>query len=201
MVIDEDNLRYYNTSAGKWLLETGQYEIQICSDCQNIKLYGKVMIKGDENIPLYSEDVVSAYEKDIAGISDDVFEKVLGCKIPPLLPKKPITLESTFSDLKVSFMGRIFFNAVMSVANKQRRQAEKLPEGLEKDNRIKGALFLSRILESNSLRSMSMSARKSFPYNFALGFMEMANGHIIKGIKHFLTKIEAPELPKEREDA
>ncbi len=122
-------------------------------------------------------------------------------KIPLLPPIRPFTIESRFSDLSDSLSGKILFKSVMSVANKQRRQAEKLPEGLEKDNRIKGALFLSRILESNSLRSMSMSARKSFPYNFALGFMEMANGHIIKGIKHFLTKIEAPELPKEREDA
>lgn len=201
LIIDEDSLRYYNTEAGKWLLESGDYEIQICSDCQNIKLSQTVEIRGDESIPLYSEDVVLAYEKDIAGISDDVFEKVLGYKIQPIPPRKPITLESPFSYLKESFMGRIFFNAVMSVANKQKKEAEKLPEGNEKDNKLKGAYFLHKVLVSNSLRSMSMSAGKSFPYNFALGFMEMSNGHIIKGIKHFVTKIQAPELPKERKDA
>jgi beta-glucosidase len=201
LIIDEDSLRYYNTEAGKWLLESGDYEIQICSDCQNIKLSQTVEIRGDESIPLYSEDVVLAYEKDIAGISDDVFEKVLGYKIQTLPPRKPITLESPFSYLKESFMGRIFFNAVMSVANKQQKEAEKMPEGTEKDNRLKGAYFMKRVMESNSLRSMSMASGKLFPYNLALGFMEMANGHVIKGIKHFLTKIEAPELPKEREDA
>ena len=201
MVIDEDNLRYYNTSAGKWLLETGQYDIFICSDCTEAKLSQTVSIEGDDSVLTYSQKVVTAYNKDIADISDDIFEEVLKDKIPLLPPIRPFTIESRFSDLSDSLSGKILFKSVMSVANKQRRQAEKLPEGLEKDNRIKGALFLSRILESNSLRSMSMSARKSFPYNFALGFMEMANGHIIKGIKHFLTKIEAPELPKEREDA
>lgn len=201
MVIDEDNLHYYNTSAGKWLLETGQYDIFICSDCAEVKLSQTVSIEGDDSVLTYSQEVVTAYNKDIADISDNIFEEVLKDKIPLLPPIRPFTIESRFSDLSDSLSGKILFKSVMSVANKQRRQAEKLPEGLEKDNRIKGALFLSRILESNSLRSMSMSARKSFPYNFALGFMEMANGHIIKGIKHFLTKIEAPELPKEREDA
>ena len=201
MGILEDSLRYYNTSAGKWLLERGEYEIQICSDCEKIELSQKVSITEGDSVPLYSTDVVSAYEKDIAGISDDVFEKVLRYRIQPLPPRKPITLENPFSDLKESFMGRIFFNAVMSVANKQKKEAEKLPEGNEKDNKLKGAYFLHKVLVSNSLRSMSMSAGKSFPYNFALGFMEMSNGHIIKGIKHFVTKIQAPELPKERKDA
>ena len=201
MVIDEDNLRYYNTSAGKWLLETGQYDIFICSDCTEVKLSQTVSIEGDDSVLTYSQEVVTAYNKDIADISDDIFEEVLKDKILLLQPRRPFTIESRFSDLSDSLTGKMLFKSVMSVANKQRRQAEKLPEGLEKDNRIKGALFLSRILESNSLRSMSMSARKSFPYNFALGFMEMANGHIIKGIKHFVTKIQAPELPKEREDA
>ncbi|MBP5294248.1 MAG: hypothetical protein J6Y95_00855, partial [Lachnospiraceae bacterium] len=109
----------------------------------------------------------------------------------------PVTLESRFTDLRQSFMGRILFNAVLSVADKQAKEAEKLPEGPEKDNKRKGALFLRRILESNSPRSMSMSAGKSLPYNFAQGFVELTNGHLIRGAKCFLTKIKVPKLPKE----
>jgi len=67
----------------------------------------------------------------------------------------------------------------------------------EKDNKRKGALFLRRILESNSLRSMSMTAGKSFPYNFAQGFVELTNGHLLKGAAFFLKKIKVPKLPKE----
>lgn len=93
----------------------------------------------------------------------------------------PITVESRFSDLKQTFMGRILYKSVMSVATKQMKEAKKLPEGSERDNKIKGALFLQRILDSNSLRTMSMCGGKSFPYNFARGFVEMANGHLITG--------------------
>lgn len=71
-----------------------------------------------------------------------------------------------------------------------------MPEGIERDNCIKGALFMKRIIESNSLYSMSMSAGNSFPYNYAEGFAALANGHIIKGIKSFLTPIKVPRLPK-----
>ena len=199
MVLDKDELRYYNTTAKQWLLESGQYDIQICSDCTTVKLSKSVMIEGNDIVPIYSQKAISAYITDISNISDDVFEEILKEKIPSLPPKNPITIESRFTDLQDSFMGKIMFNAVLSVAYKQRRQAEKLPEGLEKDNRLKGALFLKRVLESNSLSSMSMSAGKSFPYNFALGFAAMANGKIIQGIKYFVNKIEAPKLPKETE--
>ena len=71
------------------------------------------------------------------------------------------------------------------------------PDGPEKDNTRKGALFLKRILESNSPRSMSMSAGKSFPWHFAEGFVNLANGHLIKGAKAFLSPIKVPKLPKE----
>lgn len=118
--------------------------------------------------------------------------------IVPEEPKRfPVTLESRFTDLQQSFMGRILYNAVLSVANKQAKEAEKLPDGAEKDNKRKGAQFLRRILESNSPRSMTMTAGKSMPYNFAQGFVELTNGHLIKGAACFLKKIKVPKLPKE----
>ena len=118
--------------------------------------------------------------------------------VVPEEPKSfPVTLESRFTDLKQTFMGRILFNAVLSVATKQAKEAEKLPDGPEKENKRKGAMFMNRILESNSLRSMSMCAGKSFPYNFAQGFMELTNGHLLKGARCFMKKIDVPKLPKE----
>ena len=117
--------------------------------------------------------------------------------VPPEPPRWPITLESRFSELTQSFMGRILHDAVLSVAAKQEKAASKLPDGPDRDNKRKGALFLRRILESNSLRSMSMCAGKSFPYNFAVGFRELTNGHLLRGAKAFMTPIKVPKLPKE----
>ena len=117
--------------------------------------------------------------------------------VPADPPKFPVTLESRFTDLRQSFMGRILFNAVLSVADKQAKEAERMPDGPEKDNKRKGAQFLRRILESNSPRSMSMTAGGSMPYNFAQGFVELTNGHLIRGARCFLKKIDVPKLPKE----
>nr|AHF25260.1 beta-glucosidase [uncultured bacterium Contig1604] len=133
---------------------------------------------------------ITPEEKTEADWSDEL-------PLPPEPTSRPITLESRFTDLKQSFMGRILFNAVLSVAAKQEKEAEKLPEGPDRNNKRKGALFLRRILESNSLRSMSMCAGKSFPYNFAVGFMELANGRLLRGAKAFMIPIKVPKLPKE----
>ena len=94
-------------------------------------------------------------------------------------------------------MGRILFNAVLSVAGKREKEAEKMPDGPEKDNKRKNAQFLRRILESNSPRSMSMTAGKSMPYNYAQGFVELTNGHLFRGLRCFMKKIKVPKLPKE----
>ena len=118
--------------------------------------------------------------------------------IPDEPKKYPVTLESRFTDLRQSFLGRILYNAVLRVAVKQAKAAEKLPDGPEKENRHKSAQFLKRILQSNSLRSMSMTAGKSMPYNYAQGFAELTNGHLLRGVGCFLRKIKVPALPKDQ---
>ena len=118
-------------------------------------------------------------------------------QIPPEPPRLPITLESRFTDLKQTFMGRVLFRAVTGVADKEMKAAMKLPEGPERDNKVKGARFMRRILESNSLISMSMCAGKAFPYNYAVGFAELANGRLIRGIRAFMSPARVPPLPKE----
>ena len=75
-----------------------------------------------------------------------------------------------------------------------------MPLGPERDNQIKGALFLKRILESNSVITMSMSAGKTFPYNFAEGFVRIANGRLISGVAKICSKINAPALPTDKEE-
>ena len=78
------------------------------------------------------------------------------------------------------------------------KAAQKLPPGTERDNQIKGALFLKRVLDSNSILTMSMSAGTHMPYNIAQGFVALANGKLFRGIKCFCTKIRVPALPKDK---
>ncbi len=196
-----EELRYFHVAENRWILESGEYKFQICSDAQTVRLSSSVWIQGESVRAPYLPQVEKAYhDADTGQMTHEVFEAMSGMTVPPPPPHYPLTLESRFTDLQQSLMGRILFNAVLSVAKKQLRQARKMPEGIEKDNKLKGALFLKRILESNSLRSMSMSAGRSMPYHFACGFMELANGHFLRGIRSFCSPIKVPVLPKEMEE-
>ena len=198
IAVARDELRYFNIAENKYVLEGGEYCFEMCSDCETVKLSATVNIISENAKSPYSDKIVKIYqEASIDKISDEVFEEMSGVKISALPSKKPIRLESRFSDMKSTFMGTILYNSVLSVAKIDMMKAKKMPEGVERDNKIKGALFLERILDSNSMISMSMSAGKSFPYNFAEGFVNLANGKLIKGAMCFCKAVKAPMLPRE----
>lgn len=183
-----------------WTLEGGLYEMQICSDCTTVQLCKTILIHGEKGVSPYSAQTWKAYAEGIDCVSDAAFEAMSGQTIPVALPPKPLRLDSRFTDLKSTFLGRILYNAVLGTANRQMKAARKLPPGTERDNQIKGALFLKRVLDSNSILTMSMSAGTHMPYNIAQGFVALANGKLFRGIKCFCTKIRVPALPKDKEE-
>ncbi len=198
ITFEKNELAYFDIKANRSVLEGGAYELQLCSDCETVKLCDTLTIDGEKAASPYSAEVSAAYgEADLSAVTDVVFEEMSGLTVPPEPAARPITLESRFTNLQASFMGKILFSAVLSVANKQKKRAEELPEGTERDNCTKGAIFLSKVLKSNSLISMSMCAGTTFPCNFAEGFMHLSNGHILRGAACFLKPIKAPKLPKD----
>ena len=198
IIVNKEDLRYWNKKEDRYVLEHGEYRFELCSDCETIKLSRTVEIKGEVTDCPYSSDVLKIYRNtEVDKITDCIFEQMSGVKIPAIPPKKPIRLESRFSDMKATFMGKILYAAVLSVAKSDMRKAKKMPEGVERDNKIKGAIFLRRILDSNSIITMSMSAGNSCPYNMAEMFVNLANGKIIKGLGNLCRGIKAPPLPKD----
>ncbi len=208
--IPVEELTVFLLEEKKFVLEKGIYSVQICKDANTVIWWENVELQGKEREQIDHpktaiEDNVYQKAEDIYGeaklnlVTDRVFEAMSGVKIPPKEPSLPITLESRFTDLNQTFMGRILFKAVLSVAAGSERKARKLPEGAERDNKLKGALFLKRILESNSVISMSMSAGRAFPYHFACGVVEMANGHIFRGIRAMCRATKVAQLPKEQD--
>lgn len=105
------------------------------------------------------------------------------------------------SDLRSTFMGRILLNAVLSVPRKQLKKAKKMPDGVQKENEIKGAQAIEKMLLTSSIMTLCMASSGNFSYSLALGFKELSNGHLIRGIKCMKKKIEAPALPIESKES
>ena len=111
--------------------------------------------------------------------------------------KLPLTVASRFTDFRLTFFGRIIYNAVMSYPKKQSKAASKLPDGHEKYNRLKDAYLLRLTLENNCLRFISMTTGDKMPFNRAQALAELANGRILKAAKCLMSKIKVPKLPKD----
>ena len=117
--------------------------------------------------------------------------------VPPEKPRLPLTIESQLTDFQQTFFGRIIYRNIIKAATKLMKDAEMLPDGYEKENNLKEASFLRRVLESNSLRTVSMTARSRLPFNRAQALAELANGHLIKALLCYIRKIKVPKLPKD----
>ena len=202
LCVHRDSLRYWNTKENAYMLESGNYRFEFCSNCEVVCLSAHTEILGDDAKTSYTKEVLDIYKKaTIEKITDEVFEEMSDMKISTEPPKTPIHLESRFSDMKdASLMGKILYHSVMSVARIDMMKAKRLPEGVERDNKIKGAIMLHNVLDSDSLISMSMCSGGHFSYHMAEGFADMANGKILTGIKKMCKSIKAPALPKDKEN-
>ena len=184
-----NDLASYHLKEHRFLLLNGKYKIIFAHHAEDTSYEEEITIKGEEVSSPYSQNLLDLYNFGrIREITPSMLEEELPIKIPTSRKIKPYTLDSKLHDFKYSFFGNILRLAVLSMAKKQYRKAKKLPLGVQRDNQIKGAIFLYRILENNTLNSMSMCAQNRFPYHFARGFCDVANGHFFKAIKHFCSK-------------
>lgn len=175
-------LSFWNVKENAWTLENGEYTVEVGTSSEDIRLTAPLTVTVGE-VPESPYDIgINEKMKGAARIGNTEFADLLGKPLPDEPPVLPLTMESRFCDFQKTFMGRILYNAVCGVAKKQLKKAKKLPRGTERDNRIKGAIFLQRIFDTNCMRTLSLSAGKSMPWNIAEGFVLLGNGHFFRGI-------------------
>lgn len=175
-------LSFWNIKENAWTLENGEYTVEVGASSENIRLTAPLTVtEGVRATSPYPYNI-NKKMKGAKQIVNTEFADLLGSSLPDEPPVLPLTMESRFCDFQKTFMGRILYNAVCGVAKKQLKKAKKLPAGPERDNRIKGAIFLQRIFDTNCVRTLSLSAGKSMPWNIAEGFVQLGNGHFFRGI-------------------
>lgn len=197
--VNKQDCAFYHVEEKRWVIEKGEYSIYVGSSSRDIRLESTIHLMNDEAlISPYSDDVNQYYSTDCHKECDfSMFVKMSKLELPKKSRKLPLTMQSIFMDFNQTFFGKILYKAVLGVADNQLKTALKMEDGIEKDNRIKGAVFLERILASNSVRSLAMCGGKKFTYTTAEAFVEIANGHLIKGLRKLSQKLDVPPLPKD----
>ncbi|MCM1050128.1 MAG: glycoside hydrolase family 3 C-terminal domain-containing protein [Clostridiales bacterium] len=196
---DDNALAYYNVKAQSWVVENGSYPVLIGASSRDIRMEASVEITGQEEVlGPYSEETVNAYEAIAeGGVTDSVFELVLGRKIPMEPAVYPYTIESPISDFQHTKMGRFLYNSVINGIAAQGKGINKMPEGPEKDAQIKSQNFVLRFIPCNCPRALIQSGGGRMQMNMAYAIAEFANGHILKAIKAVVKGEKPTKLPCE----
>lgn len=175
-------LAFWNVKENAWTLENGEYTVEVGTSSEDIRLTAPLTVTEGVTATSPYPDSINEKMSGTKPVGNTEFSALLDTPLPEDEPMLPLTMESRFCVFQNTFMGRILYNAVCGVAKEQLKKAKKLPAGPERDNRIKGAIFLQRIFDTNCVRTLSLSAGKSMPWNIAEGFVLLGNGHIIRGI-------------------
>ncbi|SET03992.1 glycoside hydrolase family 3 C-terminal domain-containing protein [Paenibacillus sp. NFR01] len=197
MKFDQSDLSYWNVKEQRWVLENGSYEIAVAASAADIRLTAQININGgEEAVTPYSDEILAAYDVPPLRIPS-VFADLTGHTDRGTKPEPALSLESSLFEFKRSLMGRLLFASVMYVIQKDYKKALAMPDSLERDTRLKNSHFVVKMMPYNSIRSMCMSSGGKFTYQTAIGFVELANGNLIRGLKTLLKKEKPLPLPGE----
>lgn len=178
----QKDLAFWHVQKHAFVLENGQYTLEVGASSEDIRLTAPLAVTDGEPVDCPYPAALNDAMRGAKPLDEAAFAALLGMPLPQEPPTLPLTTESRFCDFTHTRMGRFLYNAVCFVARRQLARARKLPAGAERDNRIKGAIFLQRIFDTNCVRTLSLSSGKNLPWNIAEGFVLLGNGHFIRGI-------------------
>jgi beta-glucosidase len=120
--LDERAFAHYDPHAKEWLIESGEFELQIGSSSRDIRLNEIIKVHGDVKTPISAMDAPPAYHRPLFPPSFDAvdFEHVMGQTLDRPEADRPglFTANSRLIDIERTGLGKILVKQVRAQANK-----------------------------------------------------------------------------------
>ena len=190
-----DNLKYY--IGGEWVLENGKYEFQICSDVNTVLVSSEVEVDCGTEVkenPIYAE-LYDVNNYRFLNIPDFKYDNLVGREVPSPEVKRPYDLNTPIREYQ-TFWGKFLFKAITGVFELIYNWELGAKDSPDKETKVKNAYFGWRIMFTMSLRSMSYASEGMLTHKMALGLVDIANNHPLRGLGKFILAEECVELPK-----
>lgn len=190
-----DNLKYY--ICGEWVLENGKYEFQICSDVNTVLVSSEVEVDCGTEVkenPIYAE-LYDVNNYRFLNIPDFKYDNLVGREVPSPEVKRPYDLNTPIREYQ-TFWGKFLFKAITGVFELIYNWELGAKDSPDKETKVKNAYFGWRIMFTMSLRSMSYASEGMLTHKMALGLVDIANNHPLRGLGKFILAEECVELPK-----
>jgi beta-glucosidase len=167
---------YYNTEIKDWHVESGDYEVRIGASSRDIRLKSMAHVESTVSATLPDLRQVTPGYYDLTNgikVPDNEFEKMIGRSIPQRERKKgePHTANSTMSDIKDNFIGRL----LLSIMHKQTSKLLKDSPELQP--------MIDKMFPDMPLRFLAMSGGGSISADQIDGLAEIMSGHLSRGLK------------------
>ena len=190
-----DNFKYY--IGGEWVLENGKYEFQICSDVNTVLVSSEVEVDCGTEVkenPIYAE-LYDVNNYRFLNIPDFKYDNLVGREVPSPEVKRPYDLNTPIREYQ-TFWGKFLFKAITGVFELIYNWELGAKDSPDKETKVKNAYFGWRIMFTMSLRSMSYASEGMLTHKMALGLVDIANNHPLRGLGKFILAEECVELPK-----
>jgi beta-glucosidase len=180
---DLADLSYWDALQHDWVLENGNYEVQIAASARDIRLRSTLRIEDQSQSRSPYSSAVDAEYATPPRVIPASFSDLLGHPVVDLYDSKRLTLNTRLIDARRTVLGRILGGAIIGTVRKDYRAALKLAPSLDRDSRVKNTYFVLRMMPFSSLRSLAMSSGGAFAYELGAALELIATGHPIRGIR------------------
>ena len=169
--LDDKAFRYFNVNTNKFEVEGGEWNILIGASAADIKLSGKVSVKGTEAESPYDKAKFAKYfSGDIKNISDEEFEALLGRPIPDGHWSGTLDMNDAICQLYYAKSGlaRFVYKIMTNMLNKS----------IEKGEPDLNITFIYNM----PFRGIAKMAGGMCTMEMAEGILTVCNGHFFKGM-------------------
>lgn len=172
---DDKTFRFFDVTSNSWQIETGTYQIMVGSDAHTVCLSGELKVKGTVKKGPYDKVAHAPYfEVDVTNVSDGDFEVLYGKKLPDGGWSGEIGLNDTFCQFY--YAKGMLARLIYKVLKWKKDSAEK-----------KGIPDLNILFVFNMpIRGISRMTGGTITMEMCEAVVEIANGHALKGIGHFV---------------
>ena len=169
--LDDKAFRYFNVQTDKFEVEGGDYNILIGASAADIKLSGKVSVKGTGAASPYDKAKFAKYfSGDIKNVSDAEFEALLGRPIPDGHWSGTLEMNDAICQLYYAKSGiaRFAYKIMTNMLNKS----------IEKGEPDLNITFIYNM----PFRGIAKMAGGMCTMEMAEGILTICNGHFFKGL-------------------
>ncbi len=182
--LDQRAFAYYDVLTKDWEVESGKYEIRVGFSSRNIVQTTHLEVEGTKLTDLTKEalDVQMQYKSLCNGkleVTDALFEKLLGRSIRHV-EKKGYDLNTPIAEMRNTLIGKILYRIVVKETRKMG----------EKQNNAGMKKMIESVINEITLRNMAMMSGGAVTFTMADAFLDMANGHYVKGIKRMIKRTQ-----------